>query len=67
MPLRTEPGPAVTPPAPNEWRTVRCENEDCRHIVFKFRREDVAAGGFVIQVKCRCKTMNNVRIRVPSP
>ncbi len=52
---------AVSTPA-NEWRTVRCENEQCRHIVFKFRRDAALAGSVVIQVKCRCKTMNNVRI-----
>jgi phage FluMu protein Com len=44
------------------WKTVRCENESCRHIVFRYARESVISGALIIEVKCRCKTMNKVRI-----
>ena len=48
----------VTP----EWRTVRCENERCKHIVFRYRRETDLSGGVVIEVKCACNTFNRIRL-----
>jgi phage FluMu protein Com len=58
---------AATARVEDGFRTVRCENDRCRHIVFRYAREDAAlTGGVVIEVKCRCKTMNKVRI-LPAP
>ncbi len=53
------PGPAT---APADWRTVRCENDRCRHIVFRYLRDALPSGGVVIEVKCSCNTVNRVRL-----
>jgi len=48
--------------AADGFHTVRCSNERCRHIVFRYRRDTVVAGGVVIEVKCSCNTINTVRL-----
>lgn len=62
--MTSQPAPRVADRVAEDWRTVRCENERCRHIIFRYAREERLSGGVAVEVRCSCNTMNKIRLRV---
>jgi len=58
------PGPPAAAPDDLEWHEARCTGPLCRRIAFRVAPHPSDRNVVIVQVKCACKVMNEVTVRI---